>query len=149
MKWSAEAHLRATDLPWTIVRATAFAELWSDILTTSVRRDGRAMLLGPARNPMNFVPIADVTAAVVHATEDRSLVGQCIEVCGSKNISLTQLATELTGKQPRHVPTLAVHLLGRAAQPFAPGVARIARQALALEHGDFTRDPTVGAGDIP
>lgn len=142
MKWLAETHLRATDLPCTIVRATAFAELWSEILVSSARRDGRAMVLGPARNPMNFAPVADVAAAVVRATEDSSMVGQGIEVCGAKNLSLSQLATELTWKQPRHLPTLAVRALGRAAQPFAPGVARIARQAVALEHGDLTHEPT-------
>src|SRR6476620_8264494 len=28
MKWAAEQHLRASGVPWTIVRASAFAEMW-------------------------------------------------------------------------------------------------------------------------
>ncbi|MEP6800179.1 MAG: NAD(P)H-binding protein, partial [Lapillicoccus sp.] len=75
MKAAAEAHLKASDLPWTIVRATAFAETWTDIITASTGRDGRARLLGPARNPMNFVPVADVAAVVVRALDDDDLRG--------------------------------------------------------------------------
>jgi uncharacterized protein YbjT (DUF2867 family) len=136
-KWSAEAHLRAAGLPWTIVRATAFAELWADILSSSAGRDGRARLFGPAHNPINFVRVADVAAAVVGATEDRTLVGQCVEVGGQDNISLTDLATRLTGRAPRHLPTALVRAVALGAQPFAPGVARIARQALAMEQVDL------------
>ena len=33
MKYAAEEHLRASGVPWTIVRATAFAEFWLDLLT--------------------------------------------------------------------------------------------------------------------
>lgn len=140
MKAAAEAHLKASDLPWTIVRATAFAETWTDIITASTGRDGRARLLGPARNPMNFVPVADVAAVVVRALDDDDLRGQCVEVDGPENLSLTDLATRLNGRPPRHLPTPMVRTLGWAARPLAPGLARIARQATAMEHYDLTRD---------
>ena len=134
-KWSAEEHLRASAVPWTIVRATAFAELWTDILNNSAGRDGRARLFGPAERPMNFVHVADVATAVVRAIEDRTMTGQCVEVGGQDTLSLTELATRLTGRAPRHLPTPLVRAVG--AQPFAPGVARIARQALAMERVDL------------
>jgi NADH dehydrogenase len=136
-KWSAESHLRATELPWTIIRATAFAELWFDIVNGSAGRDGRARLLGPAHNPINFVHVADVAAAVVRATEGGTMVGQCVEVGGQDTLSLTELATRLTGRAPRHLPTAFVRAVAFGAQPFAPGVARIARQALAMESVDL------------
>ena len=147
MKAAAEAHLRSSDLPWTIVRATAFTELWTDVITASTGRDGRARLLGPARNPLNFVPVADVAEAVVRVIDaapdtalGTALVGQVIEVCGMENSSLTDFAARLTGRPPRHLPTALVRALGWAAQPIAPGLARIARQAIAIEHLDLTRD---------
>ena len=139
MKAAAEAHLHASDLPWTIVRATAFTELWTDVITASTGRDGRARLLGPARSPLNFVPVADVAAAVIRAIDD-ALVGQVIEVVGSENSSLTDFATRLTGRPPRHLPAAIVRALGWAARPVAPGLARIARQATAMEQLDLTRD---------
>lgn len=138
MKAAAEEHLRATDVPWTIIRATAFTELWTDIITASTGRDGRARLLGPARTPMNFVPVADVTTAVLTAI-DTTLAGQVIEVTGSENLSLTDFATQLNGRPPRHLPAAVVRAIGWAAQPVAPGLARIARQAIAMEHLDPTR----------
>jgi uncharacterized protein YbjT (DUF2867 family) len=134
MKAAAESHLRTSALPWTIVRATAFVELWTEIITGSAGRDGRARLLGRAQNPMNLVHVDDVAAAVVDAVEDDALIGQCVEVVGSDNLSLTDFAARLTGRPPRHLPTALVRALGIGAQPFAPGLARIARQAIAMEH---------------
>jgi len=32
MKWAAEEHLRASGLPWTIMRSNAFAETWVELL---------------------------------------------------------------------------------------------------------------------
>ena len=138
MKAAAEEHLRATDVPWTIIRATAFTELWNDIITSSTGRDGRARLLGPARNPMNFVPVGHVTTAVLTAI-DTTPAGQVINVYGDEELSLTDVATRLTGHPPRHLPAAMVRAIGWAARPVAPGLARIARQAIAMEHLDLTR----------
>ncbi|MEO7070720.1 MAG: NAD(P)H-binding protein [Nostocoides sp.] len=146
MKAAAEAHLRATDMSWTIIRATAFVELWADIVTTSAGRDGRPRLLGPARSPMNFVRVGEVAAAVVRATRDDALTGRCVSVGGPDNLSLTDFAARATGRAPHHVPASLVRALGWGARPFAPGFARIARQALAMEHVDLTFDGGVGGG---
>lgn len=136
-KWAAEAHLRTAAPSATIVRATAFAELWVDILSGSAGRDGRARLFGPGGNPINFVPVADVATAVVRAVEDPALAGECIEVGGRETLSLTELATRLTGRTPRHLPVPLVRAVALGVAPFAPGVARIARQALAMERVDL------------
>lgn len=141
MKAAAEAYLRATHTPWTIVRATAFAELWTEVVSASAGRDGRARLLGPARSPMNFVHVADVARAVVRATEDDALIGHCVEVGGAENLSLTEFAARLTGRPPRHLPHPLVRAIGRVAEPLAPGLARIAQQAMAMDTVDLTFDP--------
>ena len=41
MKYAAEEHLRASGVPWTIVRATAFAEFWLDLLDQTAGASGR------------------------------------------------------------------------------------------------------------
>ena len=140
MKAAAEAHLQATDTPWTIVRATAFTELWIDVVTATAGRDGRARLLGPARNAMNFVHVADVVTAVVRATQDEALIGQSIEIGGVENLSLTDFAARLTGRPPRHLPLPIVRAIGWVAQPFAPGFARITQQAIAMDKVDLSFD---------
>lgn len=149
MKAAAESHLRATHTPWTIVRATAFAELWTEVVSASAGRDGRARLLGPARSPMNFVRVADVARAVVRATEDDALIGHCVEVGGTENLSLTEFAARLTGRPPRHLPHPLVRAIGRVAEPLAPGIARVAQQATAMDTVDLTFDPGPARATYP
>ena len=48
-KWAAEVHLRGSGAPWTIVRATAYEELWTEILARSAARDGRPSSSGVGR----------------------------------------------------------------------------------------------------
>ena len=55
---------------------------------------------------------------------------------------LGEFAAQLTGRPPRHLPAAMVRAIGWAARPVAPGLARIARQAIAMEHLELTRpDP--------
>jgi hypothetical protein len=53
-KHSAE-ELRASGLPFTIVRATAFMETWLGIIDGTVEGSGHALVFGPGTNPVNFV----------------------------------------------------------------------------------------------
>ena len=49
-KYDAEQHLRASGVPWTIVRATAFVELWAEIMA-------KPIVFGRGDNPINFVSV--------------------------------------------------------------------------------------------
>ena len=42
------------------MRATAFAELWIDVLGKTAARSGRPVVFGRGDNPINFVSVADV-----------------------------------------------------------------------------------------
>jgi NADH dehydrogenase len=55
MKHAAEAHLAASGVPATVVRATAFIELWLDLLRTTAGSSGRPLVFGRGNNPINFV----------------------------------------------------------------------------------------------
>ena len=84
-KHAAEQHLMASRARWTIVRATAFLELWDDIMT-------KPIVFGRGENPINFVSVHDVAAVVervILAPGDR---GQIIEVGGPQNLTFNQLA---------------------------------------------------------
>ena len=54
MKHAAEEHLRASGAPWTIVRATAFAEFWLDLLDQTAGASGRPGHLRSRRQPDQF-----------------------------------------------------------------------------------------------
>jgi NADH dehydrogenase len=154
MKAAAEAALleaaSARGARWTIVRATAFADMWLDLLRGTSRRSGVPTVMGPGRNPVNFVAVDDVAVAVARAATDPSLRGQVIEVAG-QDLSTTALADLVTapGKHPAHIPTPVVWAVGNALRPLRPGLARVARQTLAMERVPMRADPSPGHAQHP
>jgi NADH dehydrogenase len=131
-KHHAEQYLRASPVPWTVVRSTAFVELWADIMA-------KAPVFGRGDNPINFVSVSDVAAVVERATVDTSLRGQILEVGGPENLTCNQLAAilgELRGRPRtiRHVPRGVLRVMAPA--------SRRARAAIAMDTTDMTFDPS-------
>lgn len=130
-KHAAEQHLIKSTTRWTIIRATAFLELWDEIMT-------KPIVFGRGENPINFVSVNDVTAAVERAVLDPQLRGQVIEIGGPRNLTFNQLAALLqqargTSGKVRHIPRPAL----RAAAPFS----RQVRAALAMDTIDMSFNP--------
>lgn len=141
MKGAAEAYLRSSGVPWTIVRGTAFIETWSDVLRSSANAAGRVQVFGRGRNPVNFVSVRDMAAAVARAAVDPALRGQVIEVGGPDQLTLDQLAHLVApGTEPRHVPRTALRVTRVLARPVQPQLARRAEAALAMDTMDMTFD---------
>ena len=141
-KHDAEVHLRASSVRWTIVRATAFVELWADIMR-------KPIVFGRGTNPINFVSVHDVAGAVVQAVVDPGLRGQVLEIGGPQNMTFNELAAllaEVRGRpaRVRHVP----RGLLRAVAPFS----RQASAAIAMDTIDMTFDALSARGsfvDLP
>ena len=130
-KHAAEQHLVSSGARWTIVRATAFLELWDEIMR-------KPIVFGRGENPINFVSVHDVAAAVERAIIDPGLRGQIILVGGPQNLTFNQfvlLQQSARGKteKVRHIPRAIL----RAAAPFS----RQAQAALAMDTIDMTFDP--------
>jgi NADH dehydrogenase len=80
------------------VRATAFAELWLEILAKGV-------VPGRGANPINFVSVADVADVVAEAAMNDDLIGRVIDVTGPENLTLNELAAFARPTGPvHHVP---------------------------------------------
>jgi NADH dehydrogenase len=131
-KYAAEQNLRTSAVAWTIVRASAFAELWAEIMT-------RPVVFGRGNNPVNFVSVSDVAAAVVRAVADTELRGQVIEVAGPDNLTFNELAAllqELRGQHGpiRHIPRWLLHAMAPA--------SRQARAAIAMDTTDMAAGPS-------
>ncbi len=141
-KYEAEQHLRVSGLDWTIVRPTAFLELWAEIMT-------KPIVLGRGDNPINFVSVVDVAAVADRAVIETSWRGRTLEVGGPHDLTFNQLAELLQAARGhrariRHVP----RSLLRLAAPFA----RPARAALAMDTCDMTFDAAAhreGYADLP
>lgn len=141
-KYEAEQHLRASALDWTIVRPTAFLELWAQILA-------KPIVPGRGDNPINFVSVVDVAAVVERAVIDTGWRGRTLEVGGPHDLTFNQLAELLQAARShrtriRHVP----RSLLRLAAPFA----RPARAALTMDTCDMTFPAAAhrdGFADLP
>jgi NADH dehydrogenase len=156
-KHAAEQRLRQSGIPWTIVRATAFLELWIGILEKTAARSGRPVVFGRGDNPINFVSVADVAMLVEQVVTDRSLRGETIEVGGPKNLTFNQLAAALSQAHsgewkadgPRHVPRPVLQAAAMALRPLSPGAARQMRAAVVLDRENLTFDAVQRRFDLP
>lgn len=129
-KYAAEQHLRATGRAWTIVRATAFVELWAEIMQ-------KPIVFGRGENPINFVSVEDVAAAVEQAVVDTGLRQQVIEIGGPQNLTFNELAALL--QQMRGQPAKIRHVPRGLLRGLAP-FARQPRAAIAMDTIDMSFD---------
>jgi uncharacterized protein YbjT (DUF2867 family) len=154
-KAAAEAALRASGLTFTIIRPTSFLETWITVIGDTITTKNFARVLGPGRNPINFVSVRDVAALVALAVRDRSLQGQTFDIGGPENLDFTSFAQRLieaSGKVAtiKHVPLPVLRAMSMLARPFSPQLARMARagvvmnrEALAFDGDLRTRFPAV------
>jgi NADH dehydrogenase len=129
-KYAAEQHLRDRRARFTIVRSTAFVELWAEIMA-------KPIVFGHGDNPINFVSVNDVAEVVVRAVTNPALRGMVLEVGGPENVTFNDLAARLqrvrgTAVRVRHVPRFALRLGGL--------FDRRARAGLAMDSVDLTFD---------
>jgi uncharacterized protein YbjT (DUF2867 family) len=137
-KYAAEQHLIATDLHWTILRPATYLEVWLEIVRGKLDTGGPALVLGPGKNPINFVSIRDVAAVVEHCLLDPTTNGQVIEVAGPQNLTLLELARAQGAERINHVPLGGLRALQYLAKPIAPSFARQAAMAVQLNTSDMT-----------
>lgn len=136
-KYAAEQHLRASGLPWTILRPSAYLETWMGVVGGKLASGGPALVFGRADNPINFVSVQDVATLVERAITDPALRGQVVDVPGLDNLTMTQLAEHLGAQKIRHIPRGALRLLSTVLPPFAPAFARQTRAAVVMDTTDM------------
>jgi uncharacterized protein YbjT (DUF2867 family) len=143
MKYAAETALNASGVPATIVRPSAFLELWVDLLTSTAGRSGRPLVFGRGQNPINFVSVGDVAALVDRVTTTPETRGHTLAIGGPDNLTMTGLARMVTAsggsaEQPRHVPRAALQVMAATVGRLRPAMGRQARAALAMDRYDMT-----------
>lgn len=141
-KYAAEQTLYASGLAYTVLRPSSYIETWIGVIGMKLATGGPAMVFGHGRNPINFVSILDVASLVEQAIGDPALRGETIDVPGSDNLSMIQIAQLLGATKTRHVPLGALRFLGTVAAPFAPAFGRQAASAVVMDTTDMTADAT-------
>ena len=81
---------------------------------------------------------------------DHALRGQVIDVGGPEDLTFDELAGLMSpGAAPRHVPRIALHVMGQAARPLRPALARLARTSLAMDRANLRFDPSASRTAYP
>jgi uncharacterized protein YbjT (DUF2867 family) len=145
MKYAAEQHLRESGVPSTVVAATAFMELWLELLEQTASRSGRPVVFGHGENPINFVSVDDVAWLVEQAVVDVDTRGTTLEIGGPEDLTFNQLAAAVqsaAGRSgaPRHLPPPLLRLLASTVGRVKPMLGGQLRAALAMDDMDLTFD---------
>lgn len=153
-KHAAEQELRASTLPWTIVRATAFMETWGAIMGKMLRSRRKIMVFGRGDNPINFVSAGDVAALLELAVTTPELSGRTIELGGPDSVTFNQMAAAVQAAcglkgSVGHIPTAVLRLMAVAAAPVNPAFARQARAAVAMDTDNMAFDAAPTRREFP
>jgi NADH dehydrogenase len=146
MKYAAEQAAAASGVPTTVVRATAFLEMWIEVLRQTAGRSGRPLVFGRGENPINFVSVADVAALLERAILDQRTRGQILEIGGPDTLTFNQLAdaVQMQSGQPqatRHAPTPLLRLVANSIGRVKPQLGRQTRAAITMDRVDLTFNP--------
>jgi uncharacterized protein YbjT (DUF2867 family) len=141
-KAEVEAHLRASGLPYVILRPAAFMDFHAHALIGApMLAGGAAKILGSGRSPRNLVAVEDVARVAVRALSEDALLNRTIDIGGPQNLSdrdVVAAYARVAGVQPKvlAVPDALLPLLTTMAAPFHAGVANILRLPRQLKNRD-------------
>jgi NADH dehydrogenase len=120
-KRAVEQHLLTSGLTYTILRASAFMEIWlSPPLGFDVAR-GRAQLIGTGDQPISYISLADVAQFAVASVGNPVAANSILELGGPEAISpldVVKVFEEVSGKtfDVTHVPLDALRAQHAAAE---------------------------------
>jgi uncharacterized protein YbjT (DUF2867 family) len=149
MKAQAEQELRASQLQWTIIRATAFMETWATLIGEPLIKTGKTLIFGRGHNPINFVSVYDVAHFVEQAVVDPAMQSLALEVGGPENLSMRQVVQtfeSVVGKSGKvnAVPLPVMRLLAVLMRPINPTLARQIQAGVVMD----TRDMSFNASEL-
>ena len=131
VKWYIEDAIRRSGVPYVILRAAAFMDVWVDqILADGIRKKGVATVFGDGSGLTNYISVDDVAEFAVRILAREDVVNEAIEIGGPSNISLNDLTTLIerqlgsSGKR-RHIPAAVLKFLPAVVRPFNEVAARL------------------------
>lgn len=153
-KAAAEAALRASRLVPTIIRPTAYAETWLELVGRPIAENGRTRVFGGGRNPVNFVSAEDVAGIAAHAAMEERWAEAELEVAGPENLTLDELAgiaAAALGRDVRidHTPLAAMRVMAAATSRLRPILSDQVRAAILMDTADMRAEATARSADFP
>ncbi len=147
IKYRTEEYLRASGLNFTILRPSAFMDLWAQLIGQPVIEQGKTTIFGRGTNSINFVAVEDVARFVRIALEDSRARNRVIEVGGPENLTLNQVAEifeRASGRQAkkRHIPLPMMRVMSILMQPINPALSRQIRSGIYMDTANLRYDMT-------
>jgi uncharacterized protein YbjT (DUF2867 family) len=147
MKYAAEQAVQASGLSWTIIRPTAYMETWIRLIEEPLVKTGITRIFGRGVNPINFVSASDVAQFVARAAQETSMQGEHVEVGGTHNLTMRQLAqtimsaTKISGKV-NAVPLPMMRLMAVLMRPLNATLARQIQAGIVMDTQATSFDPS-------
>ena len=146
MKYRAEQLVRASSLDWTILRPTAFMELWAGIVGDPIERQLKTTVFGTGDNPINFIAERDLAQIVELVLAEPRYAGAVLELGGPDNLSFNQLVRQIeaaTGSSAkvRRIPMPVLRLSALLTGPVRPDVAGMIQAGIGFATADMRFDP--------
>src|SRR5438105_4554010 len=147
IKYRTEEYLRASGLNFTIIRPSAFMDLWAQLIGQPILEQGKTTIFGRGNNPINFVAVEDVVRFVCIAFENSRTRNEVIEVGGPENLTLNQVAEifERTSRheaKKRHIPLPMMRAMSILMQPLNPALSRQIRLGVFMDTANLCYDMT-------
>jgi uncharacterized protein YbjT (DUF2867 family) len=155
VKYGVEQYLRASGLPFTILRPAAFMEDHAERIGRPVMQQGWTVVFGRGEGLVNYVAAGDVAQVATMALRDAP-GNDIVRIAGPENLSAIEVVRtyeRVAGRKARvyHVPERMLRFVARGAGPLLPVVRRIVDAGLFMESGHQqmdTRD-TIARYSIP
>ena len=124
-----EDYLRASGVPYTILRPAAFMETWAMVVGEPILKTGTTQIFGDGRNRVNFVAVDDVAGVAVQALDRPDAINAIVDIVGPENLTLLEVAAvfeRIKGApaRKRFVPVMLMKIMAAVARPFNPVFAR-------------------------
>src|SRR5947209_6128690 len=147
IKYRTEEYLRASGLSFTILRPSAFMDLWMQLIGQPLIEQGKTTIFGRGTNPINFVAVEDVARFAGIALEDARARNRVITVGGPENLTMNQVAETFertSGRQAktRHIPLPMMRVMAILMQPINPALSRQIRAGIYMDTEDLRYDMT-------
>jgi uncharacterized protein YbjT (DUF2867 family) len=145
IKYHTEEYLQASGLNFTILRPSAYMELWAQLIGQPIREQGKTTIFGRGDNPINFVSVEDVARFVRIALDDPRTRNAVIEVGGPENLTMNQLAeifehASRRQAKKRHIPLPMMRLMSILMRPLNPAMSRLIRNGIYMDTANLRYD---------
>ena len=130
VKHEVEEVVRGGGIPWVVLRPSAFMDIWCEVYTGGIRKNGTATVFGDGRAVANYIAVADVAEFSVRVLESLEIRNEVIPLGGPSTLSALEMVGVVARRsnspvKVRHVPMPVLRFMPHLVRPFNEVAARL------------------------